>query len=56
MKRDIRQIEKHKLDSLINDNIRLRSAVNRIWLKWYFVPVIFIGTFLSAFAGAMLGN
>lgn len=56
MKRDIRQIEKYKLDALINDNIRLRSIANKIWLKWYFVPMLFAGVFAFAYAGAMFGS
>jgi len=55
MKRDLRQIPKDKLDALISDNIRLRSTANKIWLKWYFVPVLFVGVFIAAYFGAHFG-
>jgi hypothetical protein len=55
MKRDLRQIPKHQLDALVSDNIRLRAIANRIWLRWYFVPILFAGSFAFAYAGAMFG-
>ena len=56
MKRDLRQIPKEKLDALISENIRLRSAANKIWLKAWFVPVLLLGTFCAAFLGALLAS
>lgn len=56
MKRDLRQIPKAQLDALVSDNIRLRSVANKIWLKWYFVPILFAGVFAFAYAGAMFGS
>lgn len=54
-KRDLRQIPKHQLDALVSENIRLRSAANRIWLKWWFVPVLLALVFVAGYAGAMFG-
>lgn len=49
-------LEKHKLDALVSENIRLRSAANKIWLKWWLMPLLLVVTFLAGFVGAMAGT
>jgi len=52
----MRSIPEDKLEALLSENIRLRSAANKIWLKWWFVPILFIGTFTAAAAGSWIAS
>lgn len=49
-------VERTKMEALVTDNVRLRSVANKIWLKWWFVPVLLAGSFAFAYAGAMFGS
>lgn len=51
----MRSIPEDRLEALLAENIRLRSTANKIWLKPWFVPMLFGGAFIFAFAGAFIG-
>ena len=45
-------MDKDKVDALVSDNIRMRSAINRVWFKPWFPVALIVATSAAAFAGA----
>ena len=55
-KQKFTSIPTEKLEALLAENIRLRSAANRVWTRWWFLPALMAAVFGSAFAGTFLGQ
>ena len=54
MKREMRTIEKDKLEALVSENIRLRGRANRIWLKPWFPTALIVTCGTLSFLGAYI--